>query len=117
MKTTIFLIAFCSSIILTAFVASPPSATTPMGYNTLGGTINKNTVDPTGKGWKFGAFVWFGVSGNKYTKRQSSGEWTGFVEKIYIPVIIASKLDTAIMNTAMIDSANAYRLRKYPNVK
>lgn len=116
MKKTILFLAVTISLLLTAFIAVEP-ASTPMSYKTLGGIIDKSTVNPTGTGWKFSAYIWIGVNGNTYTKQQANGEWTGFVEKVYLPVIIASELDTAIMNKAMVDSIDAYRKRKYPDVK
>lgn len=119
MKKTIFLFAIIMASALVAFV-SPPPAATPMQFETLGTNIYQLPT-PTANGkWSWNFIAWYGVKDNPYTVVDTTA--TGMVTnatwaKWVNLTMITSTTDAPTAIAVSEDSANAYRLRIYPDIK
>ena len=120
MKKTIITSAILTSIIISTASIKTPAPVPAMQFETIGINIYQ-LPSPTDDGkWKWEFIAWYGVKDNPYMKVDTTQ--IGMVTKATWAkwenlTMITTTTDAQESIAVALDSANAYRVRNYPNVQ
>lgn len=110
-KQIITTVTLFAAITLFSFFAFKP-ALTPMQFQVIE-TRYMNVSPNPGGGWKFNFTMFYVVKDNPYNTKHGS-DWNFAAYNSM--VVISASTDTSVVYPIARDSANAYRLRTFPNV-